>query len=50
MLSIFSVNLRNDKGMLWENYLASERLKFQHYKEQKTNNYFWRTHDHQEID
>jgi uncharacterized protein len=44
------LNLRNDIGMLWENYMASERLKFQHYKERKTNNYFWRTHDRQEID
>jgi len=25
-------------------------LKFQHYNERKTNNYFWRTHDRQEID
>jgi len=45
-----SLNMRNDIGMLWENYLASERLKFQHYNERKTNNYFWRTHDRQEID
>jgi len=42
--------MRDDKGMLWENYLASERLKFQHNNERKTNNYFWRTHDRQEID
>ncbi len=44
------MNQRNDIGMLWENYLASERLKFQHYNGRKTNNYFWRTHDRQEID
>lgn len=41
---------RNDHGMLWENYLASERLKVQHYKKIHSNNYFWRTHDRQEID
>lgn len=41
---------RNDDGMLWENYLASERIKVQHYKGIHANNYFWRTHDRQEID
>lgn len=45
-----SLNMRNDKGMLWENYMASERLKVQHYKGIAVNNYFWRTHDMQEID
>jgi predicted AAA+ superfamily ATPase len=45
-----SLNMRDDKGMLWENYLASERLKFQHYHAMAVNNYFWRTHDMQEID
>ncbi|MFM7488073.1 MAG: ATP-binding protein [Cytophagales bacterium] len=41
---------RNDIGMLWENYLASERLKVQQYKSIHGTNYFWRTHDRQEID
>jgi uncharacterized protein len=41
---------RNDDGMLWENYMASERLKVQQYKGIHVNNYFWRTHDQQEID
>lgn len=45
-----SLNMRDDKGMLWENYLAGERLKFQHYNSIAVNNYFWRTHDMQEID
>ena len=45
-----SLNMRDDKGMLWENYLAAERLKFQHYHSMAVNNYFWRTHDMQEID
>jgi len=31
------LNIRNDVGDLWENYLASERLKKQHYKKIKTN-------------
>ena len=41
---------RNDIGGLWENYLASERIKKQHYQKIKTNNYFWRTYDQQEMD
>ncbi|MBN8653873.1 MAG: ATP-binding protein [Cytophagales bacterium] len=41
---------REDSGLLWENYLAGERLKVQHYQRIHANNYFWRTHDRQEID
>lgn len=41
---------RNDIGDLWENYLAYERIKKQHYHKIKTNNYFWRTYDQQELD
>jgi uncharacterized protein len=41
---------RNDIGGLWENYLASERIKKQHYKKIRANNYFWRTYDQQELD
>ncbi|MBX2896457.1 MAG: ATP-binding protein [Cyclobacteriaceae bacterium] len=41
---------RDDAGLLWENYLASERLKVLHYQRIHANNYFWRTHDRQEID
>lgn len=41
---------RNDMGKLWENYLVSERLKFQHYSGWVVHNYFWRTYDQQEID
>ena len=44
------VELRNDQGKLWENYLISERLKHQRYTEMAVNNYFWRTYDQQEID
>jgi predicted AAA+ superfamily ATPase len=42
--------LRNDTGMLWENFLAAERVKLQNYLRLDTTNYFWRTHDRQEID
>ncbi|MNL07356.1 hypothetical protein D3C87_1280290 [compost metagenome] len=41
---------RNDIGDLWENYLSYERIKKQHYQKIKTNNYFWRTYDQQELD
>lgn len=41
---------RNDIGQLWENYIISERLKFQNYSKMIVNNYFWRTYDQQEID
>ena len=41
---------RTDIGDLWENYLASERIKKQNYQKIKTTNYFWRTYDQQELD
>jgi len=41
---------RDDTGKLWENYLVSERIKYQSYNYLFTNNYFWRTYDKQEID
>lgn len=44
------INLRDDIGKLWENYLVSERLKRQTYFEQRTSFYFWRTYSRQEID
>jgi len=44
------LNLRDDIGKLWENFLVSERLKFQEYNSFYANNYFWRTWDQKEID
>jgi len=44
------LNLRNDIGQLWENYLFAERIKFQTYTNLYSNNYFWRTYEQQEID
>ena len=44
------VTLRQDTGMLWENYVISERIKHQNYSRMIVNNYFWRTYDQQEID
>ena len=36
--------------MLWENFLISERLKFQGFTKLRSNNYFWSTYQEQEID
>ena len=44
------LNLRNDLGQLWENYLMSERMKANAYLKRRVNTYFWRTYDQQEID
>ena len=44
------LNLRNDVGALWENFLVSERMKYNHYNNNYLNKYFWRTHNRQEID
>lgn len=44
------IELRSDKGALWENFLISERFKLQQYHKLYSNNYFWRTIQKQEID
>ncbi len=44
------LGLRNDTGSLWENFIISERIKFQEYQNVLSNNFFWRTYDKQEID
>lgn len=41
---------RQDTGMLWENYIIAERIKFNEYSNYTVNSYFWRTYDQQEID
>jgi uncharacterized protein len=45
-----ALELRNDSGELWENYLVIERLKRQEYLQEQANNYFWRTYSQKEID
>jgi len=45
-----NIEVRNDVGQLWENYLFIERIKKQNYKRIYSNNYFWRTYDQKEID
>ncbi len=44
------LNIRNDSGQLWENFMISERVKYNHYNRRFVNMYFWRTHDQKEID
>jgi hypothetical protein len=44
------LNMRNDMGSLWENYIISERKKYQSYSGMIVYNYFWRTYEKQEID
>jgi predicted AAA+ superfamily ATPase len=44
------LDLRVDKGALWENFLVSERRKQNLYKDTFTKMYFWRTKQQQEID
>jgi predicted AAA+ superfamily ATPase len=44
------LNIRNDTGVLWENYLVSERQKRNTYNDHFCNTYFWRTKQQQEID
>lgn len=42
--------LRQDVGALWENFLISERMKFNGNRLLDKNIYFWRTHNKKEID
>ena len=44
------LGFRNDVGILWENYMMSERIKHHEYSGIISNRYFWRTYDQQEID
>jgi predicted AAA+ superfamily ATPase len=44
------LQIRNDTGELWENYIITERLKKIEYLRMHCNVYFWRTYDRQEID
>lgn len=51
MISNFNgLELRDDCGKLWENFMVVERLKTQEYKGIYANNYFWRTWEQKEVD
>lgn len=45
-----NIDLRVDKGALWENFLVSERMKQNKYKLTLAKPYFWRTTQKQEVD
>ncbi|MFY0607542.1 MAG: ATP-binding protein [Cyclobacteriaceae bacterium] len=44
------LEVRNDRGMLWENFLISERRKKLTYSGSLAKHYFWRTKQQQEVD
>jgi uncharacterized protein len=44
------IDMREDKGALWENFVIAERQKRNAYCGHHSNNYFWRTTDLAEID
>ncbi|MDP8220495.1 MAG: DUF4143 domain-containing protein [Candidatus Stygibacter frigidus] len=44
------LDLRQDKGALWENFLVSERKKYLANRNLFADLYFWRTRNQQEID
>lgn len=44
------LGLRGDVGALWENFVVSERIKFNNNRGHRANYYFWRTTTQQEID
>lgn len=44
------LDMRQDSGALWENFMVSERLKYNQNNERDKNIYFWRTLQKQEID
>jgi len=44
------LQLRPDKGGLWENFVVNERRKRIEYEKLERKGYFWRTYDQQEID
>lgn len=41
---------RNDIGLLWENFVISERIKHLNYNKIYSNQWFWRTKEQKEID
>lgn len=45
-----TLDVRGDKGGLWENFCVVERMKANHNRRRFVNTYFWRTYDQKEID
>lgn len=51
IISNFSdMDLRNDKGAIWENFIFMERQKYLSYNHISCNSYFWRRYSGAEID
>jgi hypothetical protein len=44
------LDVRDDKGALWENFLVVERLKKHEYQQRLVRHYFWRTYQQAEVD
>ncbi|MFH1645980.1 MAG: ATP-binding protein, partial [Candidatus Omnitrophota bacterium] len=44
------LSMRQDTGALFENFIISERLKYNHNNQIRKNIFFWRTHQQKEID
>jgi len=44
------LSMRDDKGIIWENFIISERMKRNNYANPFIKSYFWRTTSQQEID
>lgn len=44
------LNMREDSGALWENFIIGERIKANQYNKNYVRSYFWRTTQQQEID
>jgi uncharacterized protein len=44
------ITARNDIGQLWEQYVLSERIKYNSYRGYYPHYHFWRTYDRQEVD
>ena len=45
-----SLEDRNDIGMLWENFIIAEKLKYNSYYKKFVSSYFWRTYTGAELD
>jgi len=44
------LDLRNDTGALWENFIVTERMKKRAYNKIYGSSYFWRTYEGKEVD
>src|SRR3989344_5166179 len=48
--NLHPIEQRNDQGHLWENFLVSERLKYNAYRKAQLTSHFWRIYTGAEID